>query len=84
MNPGHGARVTNSDELASRVHAMPGKEQALGDEVEHRRGTTEAAIDGDQGVGGLRKSNDAGERTKAPGPGRAKAARAETSFRREP
>jgi hypothetical protein len=43
---------------------------------------TAAPADGDQGVGELHTSDDAGERL-APGPGRAKAARADTNFRRE-
>jgi RNA-directed DNA polymerase len=44
------------------MHATLDQEQASSDEVDQRRGTTEAAIDGGQGVGGLRKSDDAGER----------------------
>ena len=66
-----------------RMHVELGEEQASGDEVGRWRGTTEVAIDGDQGVGGLHTSDDAGERTMALGPGRAKAVRAETNFRRE-
>ena len=75
-------RRSISDETAFRMHAALGQEQASGDEVGRTRGTTEAAAEGEQGVGGLHKSDDVGER-KAPGPGRAKAARAETNFRRE-
>jgi hypothetical protein len=46
------------------------------------RGEPELEHDAAQGVGGLNKSVDLGER-QAPGPGRAKAARAGVSFRRE-
>jgi hypothetical protein len=52
-------------------------------EVGQRQGETGAAVDGNGGVGGLRTSFDVGERV-ASGPGRAKVARVELSFRREP
>ena len=53
------------------------------DRVGHRPGTTGAAADGSEGVGGPHTSADVGERV-APGPGRAKAARVDVSFRRDP
>src|SRR5215469_2593187 len=45
------------------------------------RGEPELGCKAEQGVGGPNKSDDLGER-QAPGPGRAKAARADVSFRR--
>ena len=45
------------------------------------RGEPELGREAEQGVGGPNKSVDLGER-QAPGPGRAKAARADVSFRR--
>jgi hypothetical protein len=51
--------------------------------VGRRRGKTGAEAEGDAGVGGPHSREDVGERL-ATGPGRAKAARVETNFRREP
>jgi len=52
-------------------------------EVGRRQGTTGAGGRRTQGVGGLHTSVDVGERA-APGPGRAKAARADVNFWRDP
>jgi len=52
-------------------------------EVGRRQGATGAAADGDEGVGGLRSSDEVGERL-AFGPGGAKAARVDVIFRRAP
>ena len=52
-------------------------------EVGRRQGTTRAEADEREGVGGLHMSNEVGERA-APGPGRAKAVRADVNFWREP
>lgn len=81
MRRGPGDQI--SDERALRMHALLGKEQASDDEVDRSQGKTEATTDEDQGVGGPHMSNDVGERL-APGPDRAKSARADTNFRREP
>ena len=77
------SRRSVSDEHAFRMHAALGEEQASVAEVDHARGMTTARVDEDQEVGGPHTSDDAGERL-APGPRRAKAARADTNFRREP
>lgn len=53
-------------------------------EVGQRQGTTVAAADGAQGVGGPHKSWEVGERGRQPGPGGAKAVRVDVNFRREP
>jgi len=52
-------------------------------EVGRRQGRTRAAVDERAGVGGLHTSADVGERV-VPGPGRAKAVRAEVNFWRDP
>jgi hypothetical protein len=54
----------------------------LGREGRPERGEPERGRDGVQGVGGPNRSEDVGER-QAPGPDRAKAARAGVSFRGE-
>ena len=58
---------------AKNNHLLRGRSKARG---------TGAETEGGQEVGGLNTSDDVGERL-APGPGRAKAARASTNFRRE-
>ena len=55
-----GRRILHEHETAFRMHASLGQEQASGDEVGRRQGTTEAAAEGEQGVGRLRTSEDVG------------------------
>lgn len=57
--------------------------ESVRDEVGRRQGATGAEADGDEGVGGLRSSEEVGERM-AFGPGGAKAARVDVIFRRAP
>jgi hypothetical protein len=53
-------------------------------EVGQRQGKTGAEADGNQGVGGLHRSCEVGERGRHSGPGGAKAVRVDVNFRREP
>ena len=64
-------------------HEGGSAQKSIHAEVDRRQGETGAAVDGSEGVGGLHTSVDVGNGV-APGPGRAKAARVELSFRREP
>lgn len=57
---------------------LHGRDPAVG---RSERGEPEFGRDAEQGVGGPNMSDDLGER-QAPGPGRAKAARADVNFRR--
>jgi hypothetical protein len=79
-----GDPVTKSPTSAClRVHATLGQEQASAEEVGHARGTTEA--DDRRRTGSRRAAYERRRRgTAGTGPVRAKAARVETNFRREP
>ena len=66
----------------ARLAPGNGRRRSVRQAVGRRRGKTGAEAEGGVGVGGPNTSEDVGERL-ATGPGRAKAARVETSFRRE-
>jgi len=69
-----------------RTHELPAERQRTSVRVEvgERQGETGAIFaEGNEGVGGPRRSVDVGDGV-APGPGRAKAARVDVNFRREP
>jgi hypothetical protein len=81
--PGHGGPVSDLRRRCTcgRGHGRPRTKART--EVGGWRGMTVATADGDEEVGGLNTSHDVGERA-ALGPDRAKAARADVSFRRAP
>ena len=81
--PHQNLRVTCVCERRHDWHREPRGRRSARQAVGRRRGKTGAEAEGEVGVGGPNKSEDVGER-QAPGPDRAKAARVETSFRREP
>ena len=68
---------------ASLLRGGVAQNQGVRSEEGRRRGEPEPGTDAGQGVGGPHTSDDVGER-QAAGPGRAKAARVDANFRREP
>jgi len=88
-NPGDPVQQTPTRCIFMDAYAAGGKprsgsaQNSIHAEVGRQRGETGAAAEGNEGVGGPHNSMDVGERWSA-GPGRAKAARVELSFRREP
>jgi hypothetical protein len=72
---GNGGRVNNPNGDASARARAPRSRRSPGREGRPERGEPKRGREGVQGVGGPNRSYDIGERT-APGPGRAKRARA--------
>jgi hypothetical protein len=71
-------RVWSADAIQMAPHR-----RSVHAKVGRRRGTTIVVTEGNEGVGGLHKGAMTSGNAMARGPGRAKAARAEMSFRRE-
>ena len=77
---GPGDQLSNADAFACT--RVVGQEPVHAAKVDVREGRPQRVVDGDQGVGGPRTSDDVGERL-ALGPDRAKAARVVTNLWRE-
>ena len=77
-------RAGNQSPTGTRqlAYALPGQEQRASKGGRPTARGTGAEAEGGQEVGGPHMSDDVGEQ-RAPGPGRAKAARADTNLRRE-